>query len=131
MGANDQYKEIGRWVRSKAITEADTNTTKPVIDVPAKTLVTNVILVVTEAFAGGTPSIDIGDGDDPDGWIDTDDVTETTIGAYCGDETTTAAYANSRKYYPTADTIDAVIATGLTNGTAYVLAHMVDLKDLV
>lgn len=119
------------WI-SDAITEADTGTTKAVLNVPAGTLVTKVGIVVTEAFAGGSPLIDIGDGDNPDGWIDQGDITATTIGSYMGDETTTAAYSDTGRYYVTADTIDAVVSASLTNGTAYVWAEYLDLtSDLV
>ena len=126
-----QYGVIDKWVRSEVITEADTGTTKAVIDVPAKTLVVEVVCVVTEAFAGGTPLLDVGDGTDTDGWVDQGDITATTIGSYRGDETTTAAFSGSGKYYATADTIDVVVSASLTNGTAYVLARMIDLDGLV
>lgn len=128
MGQTKLYEPL--WVVSDAITEADTATTKQVIDVPAKTFVSKVVLVVTEAFAGGTPSLDVGDGADADGWIDTDDITEGTIGAYVGDETTTGAYYLG-KYYPAADTIDVVVSASLTDGTAYVLAQMIRLDEIV
>ena len=126
-----QYAIVDKWVRSNAVTEADTGTTVPVIHVPAKILVAEVMIVVTEAFAGGTPLLDVGDGVDPDGWIDQGDITATTIGSYKGDETTTAAFSGSGKYYTTADTIDVVVSASLTNGTAYVLARFVDLNGLV
>ena len=118
----------GYWIVSDAITEADTNTTKAVLQIPAKTMVTKVILVVTEVFAGGTPSIDVGDGTDVDGWIDTTDVTETTAGAYAGDGGD-AVWAFGGKYYSAADTIDAVVSASLSDGTAYVLAHVIPLTN--
>lgn len=121
----------GHWLISEAITEADTNTTKPVLEIPANTFVTDVICIVTEAFTGGTPSLDIGDGADPDGWIDTVDITEAgTTGAYKG-SAYASEYAPSGKYYAAADTIDAVISASLTNGTAYVLAYCVPLNGFV
>lgn len=121
----------GYWVRSAAITAADKNTTKECIEVPAKTFVDKVVLIITTALSGGSPSLDIGDGDNADGWIDTTDVTETTKGSYVGTAANTAAYSDTGRYYETADTIDAVVADGLTSGNAYVLAHFLPLGDLV
>ena len=114
---------------SAAITSADANTTKPVLDIPAKTYVKKVWIVVDVLFAGGTPSIDIGDGTDVDGWIDSTDITEATVGAYSGDGGD-AVWSFFGKYYQTADTIDAVIATGLTSGNAFVIAECFDLSGL-
>lgn len=118
-------------VVSRAITEADTGATVQAIDVPAKTLVVKVALVITEAFAGGAPALKVGDGDNDDGWVHSDDITEGTIGAYVGDETTTAAYCLG-KYYAAADTIDVIESGGAcTNGTAYVVAQMIRLDEVV
>ena len=85
MGSSTQtYGLRGRWVRSKAITNADTGTTAVIMDVPAGTLIPpqSAMIQILTAFAGGTPSIDIGDGDDDDGWIDTTAITEGTPGPY-------------------------------------------------
>lgn len=124
-----QYPVNGRWVRSRALTDADTNTTAAVIDIPAGTLIPafGVLIQVLTAFAGGTPSLDVGDGDDPDGWIDTTDITEGTLGTYSG----SAALAAEGKYYSAADTIDVVVATGLTAGKAYVFAYLIDVSDII
>lgn len=120
-------------VVSGPITEAHTNATTAVIDVPAKHYIPpyGVSVIVTEAFAGGTPSIDVGDDTDPDGWVDTVDITETSIGTYSGDETTTAAYAITGKYYSTADTLDVVVSASLSDGTAYVTALMYNLSAVI
>lgn len=115
-------------VVSAPITSADTGTTKQVIDVPAGTLVESVEVIVRTAFAGGTPSIDVGDGDDADGWVDTTDITETTKGAYRGDGGDAAYWLG--KYYESADTIDAVISSGLTAGNAIVVARMIRLDEI-
>ena len=126
------YLQGMRTFVSRAITEADTGTTVAVMDVPAGTLIPayGVGVVVTEAFAGGTPALDVGDGDNDDGFVDTNDITETTVGAYWGDETTTAAYAAGGRYYATADTIDVVVSSSLTNGTAYVVVNYWDMTDI-
>lgn len=117
----------GYWVLSDAITEADTNTVKTVIEIPAKTFVETVKLIVTEVFAGGTPSIDIGDSDDADIWVDTTDVTETSVGTYCGDGSDAAFYLGH--YYATANKLKATISASLSDGTAYVLAKFIRLND--
>ena len=101
---------------------------------PAKTLIPawSVTLVITTAFSGGTPTIDVGDGDNPDGWIDNTDVTEGTAGAYTGTENNTAAYAAAGKYYSSADTIDAVLPDQeITAGEGYVFAYMINVEDVI
>lgn len=118
----------GYWVISDPITAADTNTTKPVLQVPANTLVTKVLVYIHTILDGGTPSIDVGDGTNDDGFVDSTDITETTVGMY-GGRAAAAVWADSGKFYATADTIDAVIATGLTAGKAYVLAHFIPLVN--
>lgn len=121
----------GRWVRSRPFTEADTNGTRTAIAIPAKTLVTRVLCVVTEAFAGGTPALDVGEAGDADGWVDVADITETTVGVYSGTAGNGAGLAATGKYYPTGGAITITLSADLTDGTAYVLAHLVDLDDVV
>lgn len=122
------YLQGPNVVVSRAITEADTNTTVVAIEVPAKTFIPpyGVSVYIPELFAGGTPLLDVGDTD-PDGWIDQLEITATTAGTYSG---VAAAYAVTGKYYATADTIDVVVSASLTAGTAYVIARMYDFSDL-
>lgn len=117
-----------RVLVSDAVTEADTGTTKAVLEVPAGTWIPpyGVTIYVAEAFAGGTPSLDVGDGATTDGWVDTTEVTETTPGCYSG---VAAAYAIAGKYYASADTIDVVVSGSLTDGTAYVMAQTYNFAD--
>lgn len=124
-----QYKIEGYWVRSRQITNSDTGTTVAIIDVPAGTFIPphGIAIVVETAFAGGTPSLDIGDGGDPDGWIDTTAITEATPGTYADVD---AAYAAAGKYYSSADTIDAVVSASLTAGEAYVFAYLIPVADV-
>lgn len=119
-----------RIVTSEAITHADNGSTVLAVEVPAGTWVPpyGVTIYVAEAFVGGTPSIDVGDGDNDDGWVDTTEITEATPGCYTG---VAAAYAIAGKYYSAADTIDAVVAdTTLTDGTAYIMVQMLDVSAL-
>lgn len=112
---------------------AQTNSTFAAVDVPAGTFVPpyGVTVIVTTLLDGGSPSIDVGDGDNTDGWVDTADVTETSTGTYSGTETNTAAYAVNGRYYASADTIDVVLATGLTAGVFYVTALLYDVEDVI
>ena len=128
--ASAQYLLKGHWVRSKQITEADTGTTKAILNVPAGTLIPphGIVIVVETLFAGGTPSLDIGDGSDTDGWIDTTAITEASTGTYADVD---AAYAVTGKYYSAADTIDAVVSASLTAGEAYVFAYLLDVSDVM
>ena len=135
MGSSSaQYGLKGRWVRSRQFTFADKNSTKAVLDVPENTFIPplGVVVIITTAFAGGTPTIDVGDGADPDGWVDNTDVTGGTAGAYAGTETNTAAYSGSGKLYSAADTIDVVLPNeAITAGEGYVMAYMVDVADVI
>lgn len=118
-----------RTVVSRDITLADTNTTATVIEVPAGTYIPpyGVTVLITTAFAGGTPSCTVGDGDDVDGWLTSADITETTAGAYAS---AAGAYAIAGKYYAAADTIDIVVATGMTSGNGRVIVQMLDVSEL-
>jgi len=114
-----------KTITSRAITEADTDATTELFEIPAGSFVPpfGVSIQITEAFAGGTPSIDVGDSD-TDGWIDTTDITEGTEGTYTGDGT---AYAPTGKYYSTKDTLDVTLSADLTDGTAYVIMRYWDM----
>ena len=118
MAQSSTVELIGPFQRvSKAITESDTNTTVQAIEIPAGAWIPpyGVSVYVAEVFAGGTPSLDVGDGDNDDGWVDTTDVTETTVGTYSGTEANTAAYAQTGRYYGSADTLDVVVSASLTD----------------
>jgi len=116
-------------VISDAITDADANSTVVAVDIPANTIIPpqGVWVEIVTVFAGGTPSLDVGDGDDDDGWCDTTAITETTVGSYADVD---AAYNVTGKLYTSADTIDVVVATGATSGCAYIMALMYDVSDV-
>jgi hypothetical protein len=92
-----------------------------VIKVPAKTLVTNVVLEVTTA-EGGTLTIDVGDGDDPDGYLD--GVNGNATAAYIP-VAGTAAFEQG-KYYTAADTIDVTTVNAADAAVMKLTAIMVD-----
>ena len=119
-----------RLAVSAAITEADNGDTVQAVELPAGSWVPpyGVTLYVAEVFAGGTPSMTIGDGDATAGWAASSEITEATVGCYTS---VAGAYATTGKYYGTADTIDVVVAdTTLTGGTAYLLVTYYDLSDV-
>jgi hypothetical protein len=124
-----QYQLKSRWVRSRVITDADTNGTVVVIEIPAGTFIPafGVAIEILTAFAGGTPSLDVGDGDTADGWIDTTEITEVTPGTYTG---VAAGFAVAGKYYAAAGQIQVVVSASLTDGKAYVLAHLLNVADV-
>jgi len=129
MGTGTQVRQTGpTLVRSDAITDSDTGNTVAAIDIPAGTVIPphGVWVSIVTLFAGGTPSWDVGDGDDVDGWVDTTAITETTVGEYADVD---AAYAVTGKYYASADTIDVVVAASATAGCGYVWALLYDVSD--
>lgn len=131
MSSTRQNAVQPRVVRSREITYADTGTTVPAVDVPAGWVVPpyGVTVVVETALSGGTPAIDVGDGDNDDGWIDNTDVTEGTAGAYSGTEANTGAYAQAGKHYSSVDTIDVTLSASLTAGVLYLLVQMFPLES--
>ena len=131
MGSSSaQYAVTGRWVRSKKFTYASTGTSVAVLDIPAGTFIPSfgVYVYVSTVWAGGTPSIDVGDSD-TDGWVDTTNVTETTAGMY-GGTASAATYNDSGKLYTSADTLDVTLAASSTAGEGYVYAYLVDVSDI-
>jgi len=101
-----------------ALTSADV---LEVIRVPANTLVTNVALNVTTA-EGGTLTVDVGDGDNPDGYLD--GVNGNATAAYLTVAGTDAFEAG--KYYTAADTIDIVLNNAADAAVMTLTAVMVD-----
>jgi len=96
-----------------------------VIRVPANTLVTHVALNVTTA-EGGTLTIDVGDGTDPDGYIDGVDANATA--AYINDAGGAAALAHG-KFYTAADTIDVTTVNAADAAVMTLTVMMVDCSE--
>ena len=92
-----------------------------VIKVPANTLVTHVALNVTTA-EGGTLTVDVGDGDNPDGYLD--GVNANATAAYLTVAGTDAFEAG--KFYTAADTIDIVLNNAADAAVMTLTAVMVD-----
>jgi len=123
----------GRFLVSRVLGVPETNTTSVAIDIPAGSYIPpkGVSVIITTLLDGGTPSIDVGDLDNDDGWVDTVDITETSAGTYSGLAANTAAYSDTGRYYAAANQITAKVATGLTSGAFYVVAQVLDLADPV
>jgi len=92
-----------------------------VIKVPANTLVTHVALNVITA-EGGTLTVDVGDGDNPDGYLD--GVNANATAAYLTVAGTDAFEAG--KFYTAADTIDIVTVNAADTAVMTLTAVMVD-----
>lgn len=94
-----------------------------IINVPANTLVLDVLANVNTAFTASV-TLDVGDGDDPDGWLATAKIApQTAVSTGLvkrSTEATAEAYAGG-KLYAAADTID------ITVGVADVDAGEIDV----
>lgn len=75
--------------------------------VPAGTMVWSIVANVSEAFTAST-TMTIGDGDEPDGYADNNEIAPTATGwkGSLGD----AQPYSSGKYYSAADTVDLTLA---------------------
>jgi hypothetical protein len=94
--------------------------------IPANTIVLNVGHEVVTAFAGGTPSCDVGDAADADGYIPTANISETVAGNLYFSQGGAGAYAQGRKY-SVASQIIVAHATGLTAGAGKLYIEMLPL----
>ena len=105
-----------------------------VADIPAATLVPSdgVQLVITTLFAGTSPTVDVGDGDGADDWVDNGDVTETTAGVYKGTTGNGAVNVEHGKYYSSAGQLKITIGgTTLTAGECHAVIRCIPLSGLV
>lgn len=96
-----------------------------VIRVPANTYVTNVALNVTTA-EGGTLTVDVGDGADPDGYHD--GVNGNAVAAYITDAGGATAFAHG-KFYTAADTIDVTTVNAADTAVMTLTVVMVDCSE--
>jgi len=129
MAFSGNRRFTGYWVRSRDITYADTATTSAGIAVPANTFVKQVISKVTVAFTTGG-YVDVGDGDDADGWIANVQmlVSDGTLALRTGTGGA-SLYAEAGRGYLTADTIDVHINDS-TAGSLFIAAEFVPLGDM-
>ena len=123
-----RQKFTSYWVRSRDITHADNAVTVGAIEVPAYTFVNQVVALVETAFSA-TGTVDCGDGDDPDGWIDTLQMSGSVAGFKQGTGGDSAYWSADGKGYTTADTIDVYVADG-TSGSLFIMAELVPFSDI-
>jgi len=80
---------------------------------------------VATVFAGGTPTVKIGDAADDDGFLQTVDLSTTTLDAVCDSRQlgrdiagthTLNGYAKGGRFYAVADQLICTFATGATSG---------------
>lgn len=83
--------------------------TMAVLNIPAGTIIHNVVLEIITAEATATPTINVGDGTDPNGWVAGVDTSAAAGTKYLG----AGAYvAAGGKLYATADTLDLEMPAG-------------------
>ena len=113
---------------SKELDLTSTAGVYPVIHIPAGTYVLGVQILVTSAITAGSMDIDIGDGDDPDRFIDG---WAAATGALALGSVINcpgaAAGVTSGRYYAAADTIDIDINTVAGAGKVKLLVHCTTL----
>ena|SRR3990167_1092041 len=94
--------------------------TMEVVNIPAGTVIESVVLEVITAETSATPTINVGDGTDPNGWVAgaaTDAVAKLLgAGAYV---------AAGGKLYATADTLDLEMPTGDDATTLVCKVHVI------
>jgi len=107
---------------------ASANDVIQAINIPADTLVTEII-VHQETAEGGTATIDVGDGDNADGWLDGADINSSTTDAVYSSLKhggTDEAYGkNGGKWYGSADTIDVVANNNLDNAVIDIIVKYI------
>ena len=98
-----------KWYQSKELDLTSTAGVYSVFTVPAGSYVLGVKILVTAAITAGSADIDVGDGDNADGFID--GWACAAGGAAAGDivdgvASTATAGISTGKYYAASDTID-------------------------
>jgi hypothetical protein len=116
-----------KWYQSSELDLTSTAGVYSVFNVPAGAYVLGVKILVTSAITAGSADIDVGDGDNPDGFID--GWACAAGGAALGDivdgvASTATAGISSGKYYAAADTIDVDINTVASAGKIKLLVLM-------
>jgi len=103
---------------SFAATNAGVSNVVQMVSVPAGTLVLAVLAEIS-TIEDSASNLTVGDGTDPDGWLAATDMTSLlTAAAGAG------AYADG-KYYPAADTVDAVVSAACDKAVIRVWVVMV------
>jgi hypothetical protein len=136
-------KTVEREIKANELTAAATTQTIEAIQLPSKAVVTQVAFTLDEEFDGGATTeltIQVGDGTNPDGYIEAASVhaDATSVaagivdGAYLNDSTTDNVV--NGKLYSAADTIDVLFTATdanvsvLTAGKVRVIVSYLDLS---
>ena len=118
------------WLITDKVTYADDGDTVTVGEIPAQTLVMSSCIVVHTAFTDDITTIDMGDEDNDDCFVDSTDATATTIGAYWGDGGNASSWEGA--WYPEAKRITITPSGGtLTAGSAFGVLQCLDLSEYV
>lgn len=114
-----RYNTLQTHYIEKVVTSADTGTTVNIGITPPGAHVINAGIVVTTAFAGGTPTIGIGTTADADGLASA--VSVTSVGMKAADD-----LATSDDLYSTGDTTyTATLSASMTAGRALVFVEYI------
>ena len=118
------------WIITTDVDYADEAGAFVVGVIPAKTLVLGSAVIVTTAYVGTSPTLDLGDEDDADEFVANAAVTATTAAAYMSMDG--SADKDNGGYYSAAKNIILTLGgTSLTAGVAYGVLHCLDLSDSV
>jgi len=118
------------WLVTDTVGFADDDTTVVVGVIPAKTLVMCSCLVLSTLWTDDSNTLDLGDEDNPDVFVDTTDVTIGTAGAYFGDGGDATGFEGA--WYPAQKNITIAITGGtLIAGVAFGVLQCLDLSNKV
>lgn len=110
---------------SKELTNADTGVEVTIGKLPPGAYVIDAGIVVGTAFAGGTPTINIGTDDDADGFASA--VSVSSVGKKVADD-----LATSNDLYSTGEvTITATLSASLTAGSGLVYVQYIPVDPAV
>lgn len=104
------------------------------IPIPANSFIKRVVMVITIAF-DDTPTLTVGDGDDPDGYLQAIDIAATSItevgDSGCVDSLAAYLLKLARPFYAAADTLDVTKtdAASPTAGEAILIAEIVTVPS--
>lgn len=123
----EAMRRLGYMVKSAEIDQADLSdgaNTVALFNVPANVFVREVIVQISEVWNGTSPSATIGDGDDPDRFLDATALAVDTLGYYSSKQDTQPG--SGGHVYSAADTIDAVVTiTAADNTTGKLVAWLI------
>ena len=126
---DDVLDGTAKWYASTELDLTSSAGVYPVFAVPAGSYVLDIRVLVTSAITAGSMDIDVGDGDDPDRFIDGWDGTAgsidvNTIHSFGQATGATEAGIDSGAYYASADTIDVDINTVASAGKIRLLISL-------